>query len=80
MRAPVRIGLQLPRFDFPGVGAGRPASTGSIGIAATAEASGFDSLFVMDHLHQIPGVGEQPELDARGEHVLAALAGAHRAR
>ena len=55
----MRIGLQLPRFDYPGVA---PADLLDrlTGIAATAEASGFDSLFVMDHLHQIPGVGAQP--------------------
>ena len=74
MRAPVRIGLQLPRFDYTGVA---PADLLDrlIGIAATAETSGFDSLFVMDHLHQIPGVGEQPEWMLEGNTALAALAG-----
>lgn len=74
MRAPVRVGLQLPRFDYPGV-----EPSGLLDrlteIARTAEASGFDSLFVMDHLHQIPGVGEQPEWMLEGNTALAALAG-----
>ena len=74
MRAPVRLGLQLPRFDYPGV---QPAQLlGKLAeIADTAAASGFDSLFVMDHLHQIPGVGEQHEWMLEGNTALAALAG-----
>jgi F420-dependent oxidoreductase-like protein len=74
VRAPVRIGLQLPRFQFPGVA---PAELFErlVAIAETAEASGFDSLFVMDHLHQIPGVGPQEEWMLEGNTALAALAG-----
>ena len=70
MRAPVRIGLQIPSFDFPGVS---PASLFEtlVGIASTAEASGFDSLFVMDHLHQIPGVGPQTNWMLEGNTILA---------
>ena len=73
MRAPVRIGLQLPRFDYPGVA---PADLLDrlTRIAATAESSGFDSLFVMDHLHQISGVGPQTNWMLEGNTILAALA------
>ena len=73
MRAPVRIGLQIPSFNFPGVA---PADLFErlVEIAETAEASGFDSLFVMDHLHQIPGVGPPTNWMLEGNTILAALA------
>jgi F420-dependent oxidoreductase-like protein len=73
VRAPVRIGLQLPRFAFPGVEA-KDLLPRLSAVASTAEAAGFDSLFVMDHLHQIPGVGPQEEWMLEGNTVLAALA------
>src|SRR5262249_55296033 len=73
VKAPIRLGLQLPSFDFPGV---EPESLFDrlIEIAVTAESSGFDSLFVMDHLHQIPGVGPQTDWMLEGNTILAALA------
>ena len=73
MRAPVRIGLQIPRFDFPGVGP-EALFEKLVEIASTAEASGFDSVFVMDHLHQIPGVGPPTERMLEGNTILAAIA------
>ena len=73
MNAPVRLGLQIPSFTFPGVPAEElfPRLTE---IAAIAEQSGFDSLFVMDHLHQIPGIGPQTNFMLEGNTILAALA------
>jgi F420-dependent oxidoreductase-like protein len=73
MRAPVRVGLQVPSFNFPGVA---PADLFRrlVAIAETAEASGFDSLFVMDHLHQIPGVGPPTNWMLEGNTILGALA------
>jgi alkanesulfonate monooxygenase SsuD/methylene tetrahydromethanopterin reductase-like flavin-dependent oxidoreductase (luciferase family) len=63
----MRVGLQLQRFDHPG----GPASTRAtlVAIAQSAEANGFSSLWVMDHLLQLPedtGLGgpEQPMLEA----------------
>jgi F420-dependent oxidoreductase-like protein len=59
------FGLQLPSFTFPDVPDAqlfeRIAS-----IAGAAEASGFDSFWVMDHYHQIPNVGPatHPMLEA----------------
>jgi F420-dependent oxidoreductase-like protein len=73
VRVPVRLGLQLPSFDFPGVAPGDLFER-LVQIAGTAEASGFDSLFVMDHLHQIPGVGPQTDRMLEGNTVLGALA------
>ena len=63
----MRVGLQLPRFDFPG----GPASIRSTltEIAQSAEANGFASLWVMDHLFQLP---EDTGLGGRHEPMLEA--------
>ncbi|HEY8772999.1 MAG TPA: LLM class flavin-dependent oxidoreductase, partial [Gaiellaceae bacterium] len=73
MRAPIRLGLQVPNFNFPDT---KPEQLLErlTEIASAAEAAGFDSLFVMDHLHQIPGVGPQTGWMLEGNTALAALA------
>ena len=55
-RTAMRFGLQLPRFTWPG----GPAEIARHlrEIAAAAEEVGFDSLWVMDHFRQIPGMGQ----------------------
>jgi F420-dependent oxidoreductase-like protein len=73
MRVPVRLGLQIPSFELAGVPPEQLFGK-LVEIAATAEASGFDSLFVMDHLHQIPGVGPPEQRMLEGNTALAALA------
>jgi F420-dependent oxidoreductase-like protein len=73
MRAPIRLGLQLPNFNFPDVSEEQLFERLS-DIATTAESSGFDSLFVMDHLHQIRGVGPPENWMLEGNTILAALA------
>ncbi len=45
-----------------------------VGIAEAVEASGFSSLTVMDHLHQIPPVGPRELNMLEGNTILAALA------
>jgi F420-dependent oxidoreductase-like protein len=59
-RLVTRLGLQLPSFTYPGVSDaelfGRVAE-----IAETAEDSGFDSVWVMDHFYQIPFMGQPTE-------------------
>ena len=55
-----RFGLQLPSFTFHDVPTDRLFER-IADIATAAEESGFDSFWVMDHLHQIPNVG--PETD-----------------
>jgi F420-dependent oxidoreductase-like protein len=71
--APIRAGLQLPNFNLPGV---EPAGLLDrlTEIARAAETSGFDSIYVMDHLHQIPGVGPEENWMLEGNAALAALA------
>lgn len=56
----MKIGLQIPYFTW----AGGPPELGTNlkAIAKTAEDAGFDSVWVMDHFFQIPGVGK-PEDD-----------------
>ena len=63
----MRLGLQLPSFSYPG-GAPelRPRLTE---IAQAAESAGLESLWVMDHLFQLPeetgwGGPEEPMLEA----------------
>jgi F420-dependent oxidoreductase-like protein len=73
MRAPIGLGLQIPNFNFPGVGEEDLFERLS-DIATTAESSGFDSVFVMDHLHQIRGVGPPENWMLEGNTILAALA------
>jgi F420-dependent oxidoreductase-like protein len=56
----MKLGLQIPYFTWPG---GSPAIGKKLAdIAGTAEAAGFDSIWVMDHFFQIPPVGP-PDMD-----------------
>jgi F420-dependent oxidoreductase-like protein len=73
MRAPIRLGLQIPNFNFPGVGEAELFERLS-DIATTAESSGFDTVLVMDHLHQIRGVGPPENWMLEGNTILPALA------
>ncbi|WP_119729498.1 LLM class F420-dependent oxidoreductase [Thermomonospora amylolytica] len=60
----MRIGLQVPAFNFPG-GTERIAPEFAR-IAREADQAGLASLWVMDHFFQIPSVGEaeEPMLEA----------------
>ncbi|MBA3636205.1 MAG: LLM class flavin-dependent oxidoreductase, partial [Rubrobacteraceae bacterium] len=69
----MRIGLQIPRFTWPG-------APGSIGpkfaeIGRTADEAGFASIWVMDHFFQIGVVGEAEEPMLEGYSALSYLAG-----
>jgi F420-dependent oxidoreductase-like protein len=60
-REPVtRFGLQINSFTYPGV-PDRELFERIAQIAGTAERSGFDSIWVMDHLYQIAVVGARTE-------------------
>ncbi len=60
----MNIGLQLPRFNWPG----GPVEIGPrlLDIARTAEDAGFASLWVMDHFFQMEMIGgpDSPMLEA----------------
>jgi F420-dependent oxidoreductase-like protein len=60
----MKIGLQVPSFTWEGGDAAIGPTFTAIG--RRAEEAGFDSLWVMDHFFQIPGVGpaEWPMLEA----------------
>ena len=73
MPSPIRIGLQIPNFNFPGV-APEQLYDKLTDIAQTAERSGFESIWVMDHLNQIPGVGPMENWMLEGNVALMALA------
>jgi F420-dependent oxidoreductase-like protein len=73
VRVPIGLGLQIPNFNFQAV---EPVELCEklCEIATTAEDAGFDSVFVMDHFHQIPTVGPPTNWMLEGNTVLAALA------
>jgi len=73
LRAPIRLGLQIPNFNFPEVSEEQLFEKLS-DIAQTAESSGFDTVLVMDHLHQIRGVGPPENWMLEGNEILAGLA------
>lgn len=60
----IRLGFQIPNFSY-GTGVGELFPT-VIAQAQEAEAAGFDSVLVMDHFYQLPGLGapEEPMLEA----------------
>jgi len=68
-----RLGLQIPNFTFPGVPDADLFET-IAGIATTAEDSGFDSVWVMDHLYQIEMVGPKEDAMFEAYTLLGALA------
>ncbi|MDN4518781.1 LLM class F420-dependent oxidoreductase [Mycolicibacterium austroafricanum] len=60
----IRLGLQINNFSY-----GTPVPDlfpTVVAQAQEADASGFDSVFVMDHFYQLPGIGtpDQPMLEA----------------
>jgi alkanesulfonate monooxygenase SsuD/methylene tetrahydromethanopterin reductase-like flavin-dependent oxidoreductase (luciferase family) len=73
MRAPFQLDLHVPNFNWPDV-APEDIFERLANIATTAEDSGFSSISMMDHYHQIPGVGPQTNYMFEGNTMLAALA------
>lgn len=68
-----RVGLQLSGYSFAGVSDDKLFQQVA-GVAREAEAAGFDSLWTMDHLHQIATVGSRDEPILEAYTTLAALA------
>jgi F420-dependent oxidoreductase-like protein len=73
MRAPITLDLHIPNFNYPGVGPDEVFEK-IVDIATTCEASGFSSVSVMDHLHQIGPVGPPQNWMFEGSTILAAIA------
>src|SRR5215213_7729522 len=73
MRAPVTLDLHLPNFNFPDTPPEQLFER-LVEIAGAAEESGFTCVTVMDHLHQIRGVGPRTNWMLEGNTILAALA------
>lgn len=73
MRAPITLDLHVPNFNYPGIG---PDAVFEhlVAMATIAESSGFSSLSLMDHLHQIAPVGPQTNWMFEGNTMLAGLA------
>ncbi len=73
MRVPITLDLHVPSFNFPGV---EPDGIFDklIETAQTLESSGWSSISVMDHLHQIAMVGPPENYMLEGSTVLAGIA------
>jgi F420-dependent oxidoreductase-like protein len=68
----IRLGLQIPNFSYGGpVSELFPAVKAQ---AQEAEAAGFDTVLVMDHFYQLPGLGEPDEPMLEAYTTLGALA------
>jgi F420-dependent oxidoreductase-like protein len=68
-----RLGLQIPNFTYPGV-ADADLFERVCEIATTAESSGFDSVWVMDHLYQIAMIGPPENAMFEAYTLLGAIA------
>jgi F420-dependent oxidoreductase-like protein len=68
----VKIGLQISSFSWPGGDAAIGPTLAR--ISESADAAGFDSLWVMDHFFQIRGVGRPEEPMLEGWSALAFMA------
>jgi F420-dependent oxidoreductase-like protein len=73
MRAPISLSLHLPNFNYPDV-APDALFEKLVEIASAAESSGFSGVTVMDHLHQIPGIGPRTNYMLEGNTVLSGIA------
>jgi F420-dependent oxidoreductase-like protein len=73
MRVPITLSLHIPNFNYAGVGPDELFER-IADIAVTAEASGFSSVSVMDHLHQIGPVGPPQNYMFEGSTMLSAIA------
>jgi len=69
----IRLGYQIPFFNYDGVD--RADLFENIAAqAVTAEASGFDTVLMMDHFYQLPMIGEPDDWMLECYSLLAALA------
>jgi len=69
----IKAGLQIPNFTYAGVPDIELFEKVS-DLATTAEASGFDTVLVMDHFYQLPGLGTPDDPMFEAYTLLGALA------
>lgn len=69
----INAGLQIPNFTYPGVAPDQLFEKVA-DLATTAEASGFDTVLVMDHFYQLPLLGTPADPMFESYTLLAALA------
>lgn len=69
----IRMGLQIPNFTYPGVQTDELFERIAT-IATTAEANGFDSVWVMDHFFQLPMLGAPDQEMFEAYTLLTAIA------
>lgn len=70
----IRLGYQIPNFTYPG-GNERDIFPTVAAQAQEAEKAGFDTVLVMDHFYQLPGLGTPDEPMLEAYTTLGALAG-----
>ena len=68
-----KLGYQIPNFTYPNVSAEQLFPTVAQ-QAKEADASGFDTVLVMDHFYQLPGLGQPDEPMIECYVLLSALA------
>lgn len=68
-----RLGLQIPNFTYADVGDDQLFERVAT-LAVTAEGAGFDTVFVMDHFFQLPGIGTPDQEMFEAYTLLGALA------
>jgi len=72
----MQFGLQHPNYNFDYNGRDASQIIDSLkNLATKAENLGFDSFWVMDHFHQISGVGKQEDPMLEGWTAISVLAG-----
>lgn len=68
----MKVGLQIPRFDWPG--GEKDLGKTLADIARTADEGGFASIWVMDHFFQMEGFGRPEDFMLEGYTTLGYLA------
>ncbi|UQU61818.1 LLM class F420-dependent oxidoreductase [Couchioplanes caeruleus] len=71
----IRLGYQIPNYTYPGVPVENLFDT-VVAQAREAEAAGFDTVLVMDHFYQLPGIGAPENAMLEAYTTLGALASA----
>jgi F420-dependent oxidoreductase-like protein len=71
----IRLGYQIPNYTYPNQDVEQLFDT-VVAQAREAEASGFDTVLVMDHFYQLPGIGTPDRAMLEAYTVLGALASA----